>query len=119
MVSRLACSRVARLELLIDGWATLGSMLGRQTHHQPSHSGQTIPCLQNPEEEQGIMGGLRRAAAAVQASEFAKAHERVLDQPGSTPVEVLQQLKQAAKVTSRTYTVVIIYGVNRQVLRMM
>ena len=60
-------------------------------------------CLQNPEEEKGIMEGLRKAAAAVQSSEFAKAHERVLDQPGSTPVEVLQQLKQAAKVSGSAY----------------
>ena len=56
-------------------------------------------CLQNPEEEKGIMGGLHKAAAAVQSSEVARVHERLLDQPGSTPVEVLQQLKQAAKVT--------------------
>ena len=47
------------------------------------------------------MEGLHRAAAAVQSSEFATAHERLLDQPGSTPVEVLQQLKQAAKVVAK------------------
>lgn len=44
------------------------------------------------------MEGLREAAVAVQSSEFARVHERVLDQPGNTPVEVLKQLKQAAKV---------------------
>ena len=44
------------------------------------------------------MEGLREAAVAVQSSEFAKVHERVLEQPGNTPVEVLKQLKQAAKV---------------------
>ena len=44
------------------------------------------------------MEGLQGAAAAVQAADFARAHERLLDQPGSTPVEVMQELKQAAKV---------------------
>ena len=44
------------------------------------------------------MEGLRGAATAVQAAEFARVHERLLDQPGSTPVEVMQELKQAAKV---------------------
>ena len=44
------------------------------------------------------MEGLQGAAAAVQAADFARAHERLLDQPGSTPVEVMAELKQAAKV---------------------
>ena len=44
------------------------------------------------------MEGLQGAAAAVQAADFARAHERLLDQPGSTPVEVMQELKQAARV---------------------
>ena len=54
--------------------------------------------LQDPEDDRGIMEGLQGAAAAVQAADFARAHERLLDQPGSTPVEVMQELKQAAKV---------------------
>ena len=48
------------------------------------------------------MEGLYKAAAAVQSSESARRHERLLDQPGHTPVEVLQQLKQAAKVICNT-----------------
>ena len=44
------------------------------------------------------MEGLQGAAAAVQAADFARVHEQLLDQPGSTPVEVMQELKQAAKV---------------------
>ena len=52
--------------------------------------------LQDPEDDRGIMEGLQGAAAAVQAADFARAHERLLDQPGSTPVEVMQELKQAA-----------------------
>lgn len=53
------------------------------------------------------MRGLHKAAAAVQSSEVAKAHERLLDQPGSTPVEVLRELKQAAKVSCSTCVILI------------
>ena len=56
--------------------------------------------LQDPEDDRGIMEGLRAAAAAVQAADFSAAHERLLDQPGSTAAELLQELKQAAKVCS-------------------
>ena len=56
--------------------------------------------LQDPEDDRGIMEGLRAAAVAVQAADFSAAHERLLDQPGSTAPELLQELKQAAKVCS-------------------
>lgn len=56
--------------------------------------------LQDPKDDRDIMEGLRAAAAAVQAADFSAAHERLLDQPGSTAAELLQELKQAAKVCS-------------------
>ena len=63
--------------------------------------------LQDPEDDRGIMEGLQGAAAAVQAAEFARAHERLLDQPGCTPVEVLQELKQAAKVAAAELVLIV------------
>ncbi len=54
--------------------------------------------LQDAEDDRGIMEGLQAAAAAVQAADFSAAHERLLDQPGNTAAELLQELKQSAKV---------------------
>lgn len=54
--------------------------------------------LKGAAEPKSVMEGLSAAARIIQSAEFLQSHERLLDRPAGVPIEILDQLKSAAKV---------------------